>query len=106
MTMSVVILAGGFIFLLASCSDQSECHECHIAYQNANNIEIEYELGEYCESNLQDLETNGYELTEQQIQNWKSEDDDLQQEVMDEVDFELVHDKVMEDGDWPELTEE
>ena len=46
------------------------------------------------------------ELTEQQIQNWKSEDDDLQQEVMDEVDFDLVHDKVMEDGDWPELTEE
>lgn len=65
--MKKVILAGGFIFLLASCSDQSECHECHIAYQNANNIEIEYELGEYCESNLQDLETNGYELTEQQI---------------------------------------
>ena len=27
------------------------------------------------------------ELTEQQIQNWKSEDDDLQQSVMDEVDF-------------------
>ena len=46
------------------------------------------------------------ELTEQQIQNWKSENDELQEEVMDEVDFELVHDKVMEDSDWPELTEE
>ena len=46
------------------------------------------------------------ELTEKQIQNWKSEDDDLQQEVMDEVEFELVNDRVMEDGDWPELTEE
>ena len=46
------------------------------------------------------------ELTEQQIQNWESEDEELQEEVMDEVEFELVHDKVMEDGDWPELTEE
>ena len=46
------------------------------------------------------------ELTEQQIQNWESEDDELQEEVMDEVEFELVHDKVMEDSEWPELTEE
>ena len=35
------------------------------------------------------------ELTEQQIKNWKSENDDLQEEVMDEVEFELVHDKVI-----------
>ena len=46
------------------------------------------------------------ELTEQQIQNWESENDELQEEIMDEVEFELVHDKVMEDSDWPELTEE
>ena len=46
------------------------------------------------------------ELTEQQIQNWESENDELQEEVMDEVEFELVHDKVMEDSEWPELTEE
>ena len=46
------------------------------------------------------------ELTEQQIQNWESENDELQEEVMDEVEFELVHDKVIEDTDWPELTEE
>jgi hypothetical protein len=46
------------------------------------------------------------ELTEQQIKNWESENDELQEEVMDEVEFELVHDKVMEDTDWPELTEE
>ena len=46
------------------------------------------------------------ELTEQQIKNWESENDELQEEVMDEVEFELVHDKVMEDSDWPELTEE
>jgi len=46
------------------------------------------------------------ELTEQQVENWKSQLDELQEEVMDEVEFELVHDKVMEDTDWPELTEE
>ena len=46
------------------------------------------------------------ELTEQQIKNWESENDELQEEVMDEVEFELVHDKVMEDSEWPELKEE
>ena len=46
------------------------------------------------------------ELTEQQIKNWESENDELQEEVMDEVEFELVHDKVMEDSEWPELIEE
>ena len=46
------------------------------------------------------------ELTEQQVENWKSQLDELQEEVMDEVEFELVHDKVIEDTDWPELTEE
>ena len=46
------------------------------------------------------------ELTEEQIKKWNSEDDDLQEEVMDEVEFELVHDKVMEDSEWPELKEE
>ena len=46
------------------------------------------------------------ELTEQQIKNWESENDELQEEVMDEVEFELVHDKVMEDSEWPQLTEE
>ena len=30
----------------------------------------------------------------------------LQEEVLDEVDFELSHDKVLEDHDWPELIED
>ena len=46
------------------------------------------------------------ELTEEQIKKWNSEDDDLLEEVMGEVEFELVHDKVMEDSEWPELKEE
>jgi hypothetical protein len=45
-------------------------------------------------------------LTEEQIKKWKSEDEDLQEEVMDEVEFELYHDKALEDSDWPELIEE
>jgi hypothetical protein len=48
------------------------------------------------------------ELTEDQVKRWKSEDDDLQEEVHDEVvdDFDLVRDKVLEDTEWPELIEE
>ena len=45
-------------------------------------------------------------LTEEQIKKWKSEDAELQEEVMDEVDFDLVNDKALEDSDWPELIEE
>ena len=45
-------------------------------------------------------------LTEEQIKKWKSEDEDLQEEVMDEVEFDLSHDKALEDSDWPELIED
>ena len=45
-------------------------------------------------------------LTEEQIKKWKSVDDDLQDEVMDEVEFELANDKSLEDSDWPELIED
>ena len=48
------------------------------------------------------------ELTEDQVKRWKSEDEDQQDEVHDEVvdDFDLVRDKVLEDTEWPELIEE
>ena len=45
------------------------------------------------------------ELTPEQIEKWKSGDEDLQEEVMDEVEFDLARDKVLEDHDWPELIE-
>ncbi len=45
-------------------------------------------------------------LTEEQIKKWKSDEVDLQDEVMDEVEFELSHDKALEDTDWPELIED
>jgi len=46
------------------------------------------------------------ELTEQQLKDWNSGDEELQEEVMEEVEFELVNDKVLEDAEWPELKEE
>ena len=45
-------------------------------------------------------------LTEEEVKKWKSEDEDLQDEVMDEVEFDLSHDKALEDSDWPELIED
>ena len=46
------------------------------------------------------------ELTLEQIKKWKSEDEDLQEEVLDEVEFDLAHDKCLEDSEYPELIEE
>ena len=46
------------------------------------------------------------ELTEEQLAKWKSEDEDLQEEVLDEVDFELARDKCLEDSEYPELIED
>ena len=45
-------------------------------------------------------------LTEEQIKKWKSEDEDLQEEVLDEVEFELANDKTIDDVDFPELIED
>ena len=46
------------------------------------------------------------DLTPEQIKKWKSEDEDLQEEVLDEVEFELKRDKCLEDSEYPELIEE
>ena len=46
------------------------------------------------------------DLTPEQLVKWKSEDEDLQEEVLDEVEFELARDKCLEDSEYPELIEE
>ena len=46
------------------------------------------------------------ELTPEQREKWKSGDEDLQEEVLDEVDFELARDKCLEDSEWPKLIED
>ena len=45
------------------------------------------------------------ELTQEQLKKWESEDENLQEQVLEEVEFELSHDKVLEDHDWPELVD-
>ena len=45
-------------------------------------------------------------LTEEQLMNWESNDWELQDRVMEEVEFDLKHDKVLEDNKWPELIKE
>ena len=46
------------------------------------------------------------ELTPKQLVKWKSGDEDLQEEVLDEVEFDLKRDKCLEDSDYPELIED
>ena len=45
-------------------------------------------------------------LTEEQIMNWESNDWELQDRIMEEVEFDLKRDKVLEDSKWPELIKE
>ena len=45
-------------------------------------------------------------LTEEQIMNWESNDWELQDRIMEEVEFDLKRDKVLEDNKWPELIKE
>ena len=46
------------------------------------------------------------ELTPEQLTKWKSGDEELQEEVEGEVEFELSHDKCLEDHGEIELIEE
>ena len=46
------------------------------------------------------------ELTPEQLIKWESVDEVLQEEVLDEVEFDLSHDKALEDSDYPELIKE
>ena len=46
------------------------------------------------------------DLTPEQLAKWKSDDEDLQEEVLDEVEFDFKRDKCLEDSGWPELIED
>ena len=46
------------------------------------------------------------ELTDNQVKLWESDDYGIQEELMDELEFELTNDKVLEEAEWPELIEE
>tara|TARA_B110000003_G_C16622926_1_gene523819 strand:- start:535 stop:813 length:279 start_codon:yes stop_codon:yes gene_type:complete len=57
-----VIAICSIVFTLTSCSKDSDCHECHIAYEGPNG-EIEVEIGEFCGTALEDVEAPGYTHT-------------------------------------------
>ena len=61
-----LFLAGISVFMFVACEDDdhdhdSDCHECHIAY---NNVTVQVDIGEFCGDDLANVEANGYTLTE------------------------------------------
>ena len=60
--LTVATLCLAFAFTSCSKSDSVECHECHIAFDEANG-EIEVEIGEFCGAALEDVEAPGYSHT-------------------------------------------
>ena len=58
LTAATLCIALGF----TSCSKDSDCHECHIAFDGPNG-EIEVEIGEFCGTALEDVEAPGYSHT-------------------------------------------
>ena len=54
-------------FTSCSKSETVDCHECHIAWMNAAQVEVEVEIGEFCGNELEDVESNGYTLSEDVI---------------------------------------
>ncbi|MBF90994.1 MAG: hypothetical protein CMP75_04455 [Flavobacteriales bacterium] len=67
------IMTYAFIAMLlsfTSCSDDHDhgCEECHIAWiPVGSTVEVQGELGEFCDDALEDVEANGYNLAEQII---------------------------------------
>ena len=63
-----ILLVGIFGFM-TSCSSSDACHECHVAYMLADNTEIEVPItnseggDEFCGTELEDVETEGYTHT-------------------------------------------
>ena len=66
--LSLILLAG----ILFCCSDSDDCHECHIALENADGTETMWEIktssgdDEFCGSELETVEDPSYmhEVTE------------------------------------------
>ncbi len=61
-----------YLFILTaflfSCSedDDHQCIECHIAYILDSGVELEVDIGEFCDDELSDVEMNGYTLAEEE----------------------------------------
>jgi hypothetical protein len=57
--MKKLLIAPALALFLFSCSDSDECHECHVAYMTDAG-EVEVEIGEFCGSNLEEVEAPDY----------------------------------------------
>ena len=54
----LIVVAAGVLF---SCTNDDGCHECHIAWVNSQNQEVEVEIGEKCGTELSEIESEIYE---------------------------------------------
>ena len=62
------VSALGLVSMFSACStNDTDCHECHIAWMNASQEEVEVEIGEFCGNALEEVESNGYTLSEDVI---------------------------------------
>ena len=62
----LIVLAVCLGLVFTSCSkDNSECHECHLALIMGDGTEHEHEIGEFCDADLENVEANGYVVTEE-----------------------------------------
>jgi hypothetical protein len=62
-----LFLAGISVFMFVACEDDdhdSDCQECHIAYDNDT---VQVDIGEFCGDDLANVEANGYNLTEEMM---------------------------------------
>ena len=64
MKLGKILLAAGALSFAVACSDGDDCHECHIAFMNAANQEVEAEIGDFCGAELETVESEGYTLAE------------------------------------------
>ena len=66
--MKKLLIAPALALFLFSCTGSDDCHECHIAYKaTSDSEEVEVEIGEFCGSELSDVESNGYTLTSDRV---------------------------------------
>ena len=61
--MKKLLIAPALALFLFSCSESDGCHECHAAYMNmspSDTVEVQIEIGEFCGSELEEVEAPGY----------------------------------------------
>ena len=65
--MKKLLIVPALALFLFSCTDSDDCHECHIVWVNGSGTVVDVEIGEFCGSELSDVESNGYTLASDTI---------------------------------------